>query len=89
MSPNLLPLVPGLPLLGAVVNAVLGPRVPRAVTGAIGTLAVAASAVLSFMTLASLTGWKIEDIRRGIPTPPAAQDPDKKNAAWWEKLWGN
>lgn len=56
MSPNLLPLVPGLPLLGAVVNAVLGPRVPRPVTGAIGTLAVAASAVLSFMTLASLMG---------------------------------
>jgi hypothetical protein len=36
--------------------------------------------------LARLTGWKIEDIRRGVgtsqPPPPAAEDP------WWKKIWG-
>ncbi|MCB9764413.1 MAG: NADH-quinone oxidoreductase subunit L [Alphaproteobacteria bacterium] len=56
MSPSLLPLVPGLPLLGAIVNAILGRRVPRVVTGSIATGAVAASAVLSFMALFELLG---------------------------------
>ena len=40
-------------------------------------------------TLANLTGWKIEDIRRGIPSPPATGPAaGDKNPTWWEKLWG-
>lgn len=40
-------------------------------------------------TLANLTGWSLEDIRRGIPTP-RSDDPKapEKPANWWDKLWG-
>jgi hypothetical protein len=35
-------------------------------------------------TLAALTGWKIEDIRKqvGLLPPPSAQD-----VAWWRRIW--
>ena len=51
VSASLLPLIPGLPLLGAVVNALVQDRVSRPVTGAIATLAVAIPAVLAFLVL--------------------------------------
>ena len=36
-------------------------------------------------TLASLTGWDINEIRRRQgPGPRAAASPDK---TWWERLW--
>ncbi|MEE2750242.1 MAG: NADH-quinone oxidoreductase subunit L [Myxococcota bacterium] len=52
----MLPLVPALPLLGAVVNGLLRSRVSRNVTGAIASAAVAGSALISFATLFSLLG---------------------------------
>ncbi len=41
-------------------------------------------------TLASLTGWRIEDIRRkqGVgPVAPPPAPPDDVPVAWWRKLW--
>jgi hypothetical protein len=37
-------------------------------------------------TLASLTGWDINDVRRqsGVPVPPNPPDPPLK---WWQKIW--
>jgi hypothetical protein len=39
-------------------------------------------------TLANLTGWKVEDIRRGVSAvaPPPEESP-KKQPTWWEQLW--
>ena len=39
-------------------------------------------------TLANLTGWKVEDIRRGVSAlaPPPEETP-KKQPTWWEQLW--
>jgi hypothetical protein len=34
-------------------------------------------------TLASLTGWNIEDIRKKMPSNGTAPEPQK----WWRKLW--
>lgn len=42
-------------------------------------------------TLANLTGWSIEDIRRGIPSPVQDDRPGgepKKEESWWDRLWG-
>jgi hypothetical protein len=33
-------------------------------------------------TLASLTGWKIDDIRKQVGLPPATED-----VAWWRRIW--
>ena len=35
-------------------------------------------------TLAALTGWKIEEIRKqvGLPVPAATED-----VAWWRRIW--
>ncbi len=38
-------------------------------------------------TLAALTGWSIDDIRRKMSLGPAAPKPDERK--WWQKLWGN
>ena len=56
MSPSILPLIPALPLLGAIVNGIGNRRFSRKVAGTIATLAVAGSAVLSFAVLFSLMG---------------------------------
>jgi len=34
-------------------------------------------------SLASLTGWDINDIRRSMKIPPAPAEP----VAWWQKIW--
>ncbi len=44
-------------------------------------------------TLANLTGWSLEDIRRGVPAisgmpPQEPRPPQEKPQTWWEKLWG-
>jgi hypothetical protein len=41
-------------------------------------------------TLASLTGWDVDDIRAEmeIPVQPLP-DPDTKPTSWWKDLWGN
>ncbi|MES2639921.1 MAG: NADH-quinone oxidoreductase subunit L [Myxococcota bacterium] len=46
----MLALIPALPLLGAIVNALLNRRASRVVAGSIASLAVGASAILSFLT---------------------------------------
>ncbi|MCB9744728.1 MAG: NADH-quinone oxidoreductase subunit L [Alphaproteobacteria bacterium] len=59
MNPSLLPLIPGLPLLGAVVNGLLrlvGVRLSRQAVGGLATVAVAVPALLSFMALFELIG---------------------------------
>ena len=56
MNASLLPLVPALPLIGAVVNGLLRARVSRVVTGSIASAAVGGSAVLSFLALFELLG---------------------------------
>jgi hypothetical protein len=38
-------------------------------------------------TLATLTGWNIDDIRRKMNLGPAAPKPDERK--WWQKLWGS
>ena len=38
-------------------------------------------------TLATLTGWNIDDIRRKMNLGPAPPKPDERK--WWQKLWGN
>ena len=38
-------------------------------------------------TLAQLTGWNIEDIRKKIPFMVAAEI-DTENRNWWQRLWG-
>jgi hypothetical protein len=35
-------------------------------------------------TLSSMTGWRIEDIRKRAGTPPV---PVGEDAAWWRKIW--
>jgi NADH-quinone oxidoreductase subunit L len=52
----MLALIPALPLLGAVLLAVLNRRASRVVAGGIATAAVGAAAALSFMTLAQVVG---------------------------------
>ena len=42
-------------------------------------------------TLANLTGWSLDDIRRGIPSPPQDNRPGAeptKEQSWWDRLWG-
>lgn len=39
--------------------------------------------------LANLTGWKVEEIRRGVSAlAPAPEETPKKQPTWWEQLWG-
>jgi hypothetical protein len=38
-------------------------------------------------TLASLTGWTIEDIRKRMDLPAAPPRRDERK--WWQKMWGN
>jgi NADH-quinone oxidoreductase subunit L len=51
MSASLLPLVPALPLLGAIIIAVLNRRASRVVAGSIASLMVGLAALLSFGTI--------------------------------------
>ncbi len=66
MSESLLALVPGLPLLGAIINAVINRRVPRPVTGAIASGAVLISALISFGFLFDLLGAHGEAAERTL-----------------------
>ncbi|MDP2314551.1 MAG: NADH-quinone oxidoreductase subunit L [Pseudomonadota bacterium] len=52
----MLALIPALPLLGAIVNAVLNRRANRVVAGSIASAAVGASAILSFLTFFQVLG---------------------------------
>ncbi len=56
MNSNLLALIPGLPLLGCIVNALLNRRASRVVAGSIASAAVGASALLSFCVFAQVYG---------------------------------
>ena len=38
-------------------------------------------------TLASLTGWSIDEIRRKMNLAPGGSKPDERK--WWQKMWGN
>ena len=38
-------------------------------------------------TLASLTGWSIDDVRKKMNLGAAAPKPDDRK--WWQKMWGN
>jgi hypothetical protein len=38
-------------------------------------------------TLASMTGWPIDDIRRRMGTRAAAADPTPGPAPWWRQVW--
>jgi hypothetical protein len=38
-------------------------------------------------TLATLTGWSIEDIRKKMSLAPAAPKTDERK--WWQRMWGN
>jgi hypothetical protein len=38
-------------------------------------------------TLAALTGWSIDDIRKKMSLGPGAAKPDERK--WWQKMWGN
>lgn len=37
------------------------------------------------LTLASLTGWSVDDVRRKMPTVSAPKPADER--PWWERLW--
>jgi hypothetical protein len=38
-------------------------------------------------TLASLTGWSIDDVRKKMNLGPGGPKPDERK--WWQKMWGN
>jgi NADH:ubiquinone oxidoreductase subunit 5 (subunit L)/multisubunit Na+/H+ antiporter MnhA subunit len=52
----MLALIPALPLLGALVNAILNKRASRVVAGGIASTAVVLAAVLSFVTFFEVQG---------------------------------
>ena len=59
MSPQLLVLIPALPLLGAIVNGVLNVRASRVVAGSIASAMVVLAAVLAFMTFGTIHGMPV------------------------------
>ncbi len=59
MSPQLLALIPALPLLGAIVNGVLNVRASRVVAGSIASAMVVLAAVLAFMTFGTIHGMEV------------------------------
>jgi NADH-quinone oxidoreductase subunit L len=64
----MLALIPAFPLLGAIVNALLNRRASRVVAGSIASLAVGASAVLSFMTFFQVAGQHGEPVTQTLWT---------------------
>jgi hypothetical protein len=40
-------------------------------------------------TLASLTGWEIDEIRRTMGSPPDPTTTPAPGKPWWERIWGD